>query len=79
MMYRNTKNQTKGSLLMTKTKVNNMATPKPREKEDEENKGLEMKCNSCGHEWDYTGAKEFPAVVACPNCRTSVRLRKKDE
>jgi len=31
------------------------------------------KCKRCNHEWIYKGNK---LVTNCPNCRTSIRVRK---
>lgn len=33
---------------------------------------MELKCQRCSHEWDYTGESDYFAT--CPNCKTSVSV-----
>ena len=39
---------------------------------------MKLKCKRCVKEWDYDGKKKpndkYPVYVACPTCRTSVKL-----
>lgn len=39
---------------------------------------MNLKCKRCEKEWDYDGDKkpndDYPVYVACPRCRTSVKL-----
>ena len=39
-----------------------------------ENEGLDLLCQRCGHDWKYRGKN--PYVTCCPFCHTSVRVRK---
>ena len=34
-------------------------------------------CQRCSHEWLYTG--QNPYFTLCPHCRTTVRIRKKQD
>lgn len=44
---------------------------------------MDIKCHRCKHEWDYSGNKspksKYSVFVVCPNCRTSVNLKKQEE
>jgi len=35
---------------------------------------MRLKCQRCGHEWEYTGKNKF--VAPCAHCKTSVSIRK---
>lgn len=39
---------------------------------------MNLKCKRCKKEWEYTGDKKpnnnYPIFVACPVCKTSVKL-----
>jgi len=35
---------------------------------------MDIKCDRCGKEWDYTGSNEFFAT--CPDCRKLVKLKR---
>jgi predicted Zn-ribbon and HTH transcriptional regulator len=35
-------------------------------------KGMPLKCQRCGHRWDYTGAQGW--YTRCPTCKTSVKV-----
>lgn len=41
---------------------------------------MKLKCQRCKFEWNYSGQKkinkDYPIYVACPRCRTSVKLKK---
>ena len=55
---------------MTLTKNNNMEMAKKQDK------GIEMICKKCSHEWTYTGKKTYPAWINCPSCHAMNRVRK---
>lgn len=42
-----------------------------------------IKCQRCSLEWDYQGSREpnenYPVYVACPRCKTSVKLKQEDD
>lgn len=44
---------------------------------DDKGKGIRLKCEKCGYEWEYRGKMTFYAT--CPNCKTSVRIRGEKE
>ncbi|MEM3769353.1 MAG: hypothetical protein QXE37_04885 [Nitrososphaerales archaeon] len=35
---------------------------------------MKIKCQHCGHEWDYKGKSEYYA--SCPRCMYKVRIKK---
>ena len=35
-----------------------------------------MKCDKCGHEWDYKGSHKF---ATCPSCLGKVKVKDKNE
>ena len=35
---------------------------------------MKVKCQNCGHEWDYKGKSEY--YVTCPKCLYKVNLKK---
>ena len=41
-----------------------------------QDKGIEMICKKCSHEWTYTGKKTYPAWINCPSCHAMNRVRK---
>jgi len=41
---------------------------------------VQIKCQRCGHEWDYTGEKDpssKSSFTNCPNCMVKVNLKKR--
>lgn len=38
------------------------------------NKGKNLRCQHCGHTWEYGG--ENPYYATCPRCRALVSIRK---
>ena len=41
-------------------------------------------CHRCKHEWIFRGIKlshlgKYPVYAQCPNCRTSIRIKEKEE
>jgi phage FluMu protein Com len=38
-------------------------------------KTIPLTCQRCGKEWDYAGKAGY--YTSCPNCKTSVGVRKK--
>jgi Zn finger protein HypA/HybF involved in hydrogenase expression len=43
-------------------------------------KGIKLKCNKCGKEWNYKGKKKpsdkHYVFVSCPDCHSNVKLIK---
>lgn len=35
---------------------------------------MKLKCQRCGHIWDYKGKSEY--YCSCPICKTSISIRK---
>ena len=33
---------------------------------------MEIKCNNCGHEWDYHGKTKW--YLACPKCKNTINI-----
>ena len=45
---------------------------------------INVECHRCKHKWIFTGSKlkhldKYPVYAQCPVCRTSVKIKKKDE
>lgn len=38
---------------------------------------MELKCQKCKKEWDYKGLNKYYAT--CPDCKTSVKIREKED